>query len=153
MKKIIIFLIFFLLLFNINFNYEDTPVMSSKDIFNDYVLTFTNDKLNFANIKLKLALFSNHESYIKRVYIKYNNKVRDYFYRKYFSFDSMDFSTGILKLKEQYNLVLQKNYLYDELDKGIAEVEINKVVVSTNHEILNKFVDKYPDVIISKMEK
>lgn len=150
MKKLFIILIFFLIISTMGNNNYDVTAMSINSNYDDCELIFENENLNLRNIKLKLALFSNHDSYIKKVYIKYNMKVKDYFDKEYFSFDNTDFNLGIEKIINEYNEVLKDNYVYDETLTDINNIQIEKVILSTNKDILNKFIIKYPKVIINK---
>lgn len=153
MRKLFIILIFFLVMFNFN-NSTQLTVMNEVNNINgiNYELIFDEENLNLRNIKLKLALFSNHDSYIKKIYIKYNNNVNDFFDKEYFSFDNRNFSDGINKIIYEYNLVLKENYLYEELDKDISNVKIDRVYLSTNKDVLDKFIKKYPNVVIKVVE-
>ena len=125
MKKITFILIFFLICIML-YPKQSNSKMVMSDINNNsnhYELIFNNENLNIGNFKLKLGLFTSYEYNITKVYIKYNDNVKEYFTNKeYFSFDSSNFNRGIEKLKNEYNLVLKQNYLYNELDKNINEI-------------------------------
>ena len=152
MKKLIIFLIFFLLL--IPKNTDSKLVMYEiNNTSNHYELIFDNDNLNIGNFKLKLGMFTSYDYNIMKVYVKYNENIKEYFKNKeYFSFDSSNFNIGIEKFKEEYNLVLKQNYLYNELDKDINNVLIEKVELYTSKDALTKFKSKNPNVIVKSIE-
>ena len=155
MKKFIIILIFFLmLLLFIPKNADSKMVMSEEyNVSNHYELIFYKENLNIGNFKLKLGIFTSYEYNINKVYIKYNDKIKEYFIDKeYFSFDSSNFNKGIEKLKDEYNLILKENYLYDELDKDINSINIEKVDIYVGKDALVKFKRKYPNVIIRQIK-
>lgn len=149
MKKLILILIFFLILICFKKNDNSQMVMGINSKSRHYELIFTNDNLNFRNFKLKLGLFTSYDYNISKVYIKYNESVKEYFKNKeYFSFDNSNFNDGIEKLKDEYNLVLENNYLYNELDKDINDVTIEKVELYASLDALDKFKSKYPNVTV-----
>ncbi|MBQ9024325.1 MAG: hypothetical protein IJ105_03775 [Bacilli bacterium] len=154
MKKLFIILIFFLIIsLLIPKNNNVKMVMSDMNNNNHYELIFKDENLNLRNIKLKLGLFTSYEYNIPKIYIKYNENIKDYFNNKdYFSFDSSNFNIGIEKLIEEYNIVLQDNHLYDELDKDISDIIIEKVEIYCEQDALDKFKDKYPNVIINRLD-
>lgn len=154
MKKLIIILIFFLIVsLIIPKNNKELMVMSNKNNDNNhYELIFDNENLNLRNIKLKLGIFTSYEYNITRIYIKYNDNIKQYFTNKdYFSFDSSNFNKGIEKLIDEYNIVLKENYLYSELDKDIDSIIIDKVEIYCEEDAIDKFKAKYPNVIINRM--
>lgn len=154
MKKLILILVFFLFTIFSLPRINDTKMVMS-DInskSNNYVLIFDKDILTFRNFKLKLGLFTSYEYKITKVYIKYPENIKEYFKNKeYFSFDNSNFNNGIQKMKEEYNLVLKENYLFDELDKDINDVVIEMVELFCEEDALDKFKEKYPDVIINRI--
>ena len=155
MKKLVVILIFFLAVsLLIPKNNSEKMVMSDiNDNDNHYELIFKNENLNLRNFKLKLGVFTSYEYNITKIYIKYNDSIKEYFNDKeYFSFDSSNFNNGIEKLKEEYNVVLNENYLYDELDKDIENIVIEKVELYCEKAALNKFKEKYPNVIINRLK-
>lgn len=150
MKKLIIFLIFFLFCMVLLIKNEKTQMtMSNINTSNHYELIFDNDSLNLHNFKLKLGLFTSFDYNITKVYIKYNENVKDYFKNKnYFSFDSSNFNRGIENIKEEYNVVLKQNYLYEEMEKNDIEVQIEKIDLYASKDAITKFRSKYPLVTI-----
>ena len=98
MKRLLIFLIFFLfyILF-VNKNVELKPVMTyENDNSSQYELLFDEELLNINNFKLKLGLFTKYDFRINKVYIKYKEKLKDYFKDKeYFSFDNSNINNGL----------------------------------------------------------
>ena len=157
MKKLIIFLTFFLLIISFIHTKEDSIEVASINEYNNnncYELDFSNELLNFRNFKLKLGLFTSYNYDIKKVYINYPEKIKDYLKEKrYFSFDSSDFNLGIEKVKEEYNILLKEKYLFDELDDDINNVVIKKVFICAEDAGIKKFENKYPNVIVKKNEK
>ena len=150
MKKIIIFLTFFLFILSFTIKNEKyVDVMSYDNINNGYYeLDFSNELLNFKNFKLKLSLFNN----IRKVYIDYPERIKDYVNdKKYFSFDNSNLERGIVKLKEEYNILLKDKYLFDELDQDINNVIIKKVLIYADDFTIKKFKYKYPNVIVKKI--
>jgi len=154
MKKLIFIMIFFLFIsFLIPKKDNSKMVMANINNTNYYRLIFNNENLNLGNFKLKIGLFTSYDTKIKKIYFKYNDNIKDYFKDKnYFSFDNSNFNIGIEKLKEEYNLVLKDNYLYNELDKDINTVTIKMVELYTESEAINKFKQKYPNVKILSIE-
>lgn len=155
MKKLTFILIFFLICIML-YPKQSNSKMVMSDINNNsnhYELIFNNENLNIGNFKLKLGLFTSYEYNITKVYIKYNDNVKEYFTNKeYFSFDSSNFNNGIEKLKNEYNLVLKQNYLYNELDKNINDISIERVEIYTSEDALTKFKRKYPLVTIKNIQ-
>lgn len=153
MKKFIIISIFFLFIILFNNSIDETEMAMATNINDNYYeLIFKNEDLNFRNFKLKLGIFTSYEYKITKVYIDYNENIKEYFVDKeYISFDNTNFNLGIEKLKEEYNVMLKEKYLYDEIDKDINDIKISKVEIYTTQEALNKFKSKYPNVIINRI--
>ena len=152
MKKFIIFLMFFLLVLT-SVKTEDNaagvmaPVNSNSDY---YELNFKDEILNLRNFKLKLGLFTSYEYKITKVYIDYPESIKEYFNdKKYFSFNGNNLSAGIENLKYEYNLVLKENYLYEELEKNMDDIVISRVDIYCEKEAIEKFKEKYKNVIIN----
>lgn len=144
MKRLLIFLIFFLfyILF-VNKNVELKPVMTyENDNSSQYELLFDEELLNINNFKLKLGLFTKYDFRINKVYIKYKEKLKDYFKDKeYFSFDNSNINNGIESLKNEYNVILKNNYLYDE---SVEDIVIEKVEVYADENSISELKKKYP---------
>ena len=154
MKKLVVLLMFFLFIIS-NFFYKNDvkTVMGNINNNNHYELIFDNENLNLKNFKLKMACILSNEHNIKKVYLKYPERIKEYFNNKeYFSFDNSNFNDGIQRLKEEYNIVLKENYLYDELDNNISDITIEKVEIYTSKDALTKFKEKYPNVIVKYLE-
>ena len=147
MKKIIIILTFFLIyILFVNKKTDINPVMLYDDSSSYYELLFDEELLNINNFKLKVGMFTKYDFKVTKVYIKYKEKLKDYFSDKeYFSFDSSNINKGIENLKEEYNLVLKRNYLYDE---KIEDIVIEKVEVYSDDNTINIIKNKYPLVKI-----
>ena len=145
MKKLIILIFFLFCICCINESNETKMTMANINSNTHYELIFDNEMLNIRNFKLKLGLFTSYDYNITKVYINYNENIKEYFKDKeYFSFDSSNFNKGIENLKEEYNLVLKNNYLYKELDEDINDVLIKKVEIYASEEAIIKFKNKYP---------
>ena len=150
MKKFVIFLIFFLFLIVLYNKEESMYVMSEEKNENyKYELDFSNENLNFNNFKLKLAVFTSYDFKITKVYIDYNDNIKDFFNKDYFSFSSNNLTIGISRLKEEYSIILNNNYLYDE---DLYNVRIRKIEIYTTTDALTIFKDKYPSVIINRVQ-
>ena len=141
MKKIIAFLIFFLI--PINTYSTEIPVFNEYN--NYYELDFKNENLDLGNFKLKMATFTSYEYNIKKVYI--NNSIKEYY-----SFNNESFNDGIESLKEEYIENLKENYMYNELDNDINNTIISKVELYCEQDALTIFKKKYPKVIIKNIE-
>ncbi|MBO6145195.1 MAG: hypothetical protein J6O62_00155 [Bacilli bacterium] len=141
MKKIIVFLIFFLI--PINTYSTEIPVFNEYN--NYYELDFKNENLDLGNFKLKMATFASYEYNIKKVYI--NNSIKEYY-----SFNNESFNDGIESLKEEYIENLKENYMYNELDNDINNAIISKVELYCEQDALTIFKKKYPKVIIKNIE-
>ena len=154
MKKFIIFVTFFLLILILFNNYSVTKVKAIEDFDNSnnhYELIFDNELLNFRNIKLKLGLFTSYNYKITKVYIKYPNNIKDKIDKEYFSFDDVNFNKGVEELELEYANILKSKYLFDELEKGINDVQISKIEIYVENDGINKFKNKYPNVIINRL--
>ena len=153
MKKLIIFLTFFLCLLifdNHKENLEFTMVDSEDD--NYYSLLFDDENLCIRNFKLKLAVFSPYENKVMKVYIKYPTKISENLKDKiYFSFDNTNMNRGIEKLKQEYTLLLKEKNVFDMLDGNIDDTKIYKLELFATKDALIKFTSKYPSVKIQKM--
>lgn len=155
MKKILkisLLLIIILCLFNlINNDNISKIVFKENDSNNHYKLVFDKEPLTFRTIKLKLSTFVSN-GYITKIYIKYNENIKDYFKGKeYFSFDNSNINTGIESLKKEYMDILDKNYLYSELDKNINDVVIQSVDVYVSDDVISRFKNKYPNVKVESI--
>ena len=147
MKKLIIILIFFLFIFLLPKESKSKMVMNNIDNnSNHYELVFDNDYLCIRNFKLKLSIFSNPEHVITKIYFYDLENIKEYF-----SFDNSNFNIGIEKLKDEYNLLLKNNYLYNELDKDIDDAQIKRVELYTSIDALTKFKNKYPLVKVKNI--
>lgn len=158
MKKYIIFIfllisIYILLNFNIDKHIkDDIPVMGDIRTYNlkemEYELIFEDEILNLSNFKLKLATFISYNSKIKRIYIDYPNSVKEYFNSKeYFSFNDKNINEGIELIKAEYKNILEKNNLYQSIDNfSDNNIIINKVIVQSGAQAIEKFKSKYPNV-------
>ena len=157
MKKYLVCLLSFLFLFY-SYNelkrveYEDLSVMSEirtyNNIQNKYELIFDDEVLNLSNFKLKMANFSNNSSNIREIYLNYPNNLKDYFKDiKYISVTGNDLNEIIKIIKERYEEVLIKNNVYE---RGYTDnnISINKVILESNIQIVDKFKIKYPNVKI-----
>lgn len=157
MKKYLVCLLSFLFLFY-SYNelkrveYEDLSVMSEirtyNNIQNKYELIFDDEVLNLSNFKLKMANFSNNSSNIREIYLNYPNNLKDYFKDiKYISVTGNDLNEIIKIIKEKYEEVLIKNNVYE---RGYTNnnISINKVILESNIQIVDKFKIKYPNVKI-----
>ena len=157
MKKYLVCLLSFLFLFY-SYNelkrveYEDLSVMSEirtyNNIQNKYELIFDDEVLNLSNFKLKMANFSNNSSNIREIYLNYPNNLKDYFKDiKYISVTGNDLNELIKIIKERYEEVLIKNNVYE---RGYTNnnISINKVILESNIQIVDKFKIKYPNVKI-----
>ena len=144
MYKTVIFLIFFLIVLS-NIPSEERFVFNEISNSNYYELDFMNDNLNFGNFKLKMAPFTSYEYNIKKIYI---NDIQ----KGYLSFDNSNFNIGIEKLKEEYKNILRENYMYNKLDNDINNVRINRVYLYTEQIAISNFSEKYPKVIIKRIE-
>ncbi len=157
MKKYLVCLLSFLFLFY-SYNelkrveYEDLSVMSEirtyNNIQNKYELIFDDEVLNLSNFKLKMANFSNNSSNIREIYLNYPNNLKDYFKDiKYISVTGNDLNELIKIIKERYEEVLIKNNVYE---RGYTNnnISINKVILESSIQIVDKFKIKYPNVKI-----
>lgn len=157
MKKYLVCLLSFLFLFY-SYNelkrveYEDLSVMSEirtyNNIQNKYELIFDDEVLNLSNFKLKMANFSNNSSNIREIYLNYPNNLKDYFKDiKYISVTGNDLNEIIKIIKERYEEVLIKNNVYE---RGYTNnnISINKVILESSIQIVDKFKIKYPNVKI-----
>lgn len=155
MKKLVVLSIFFLIIIS-NFSYKEdikTVMGNANNDNNHYELIFDKENLNLRNLKLKMSIFLSNEHNIKKIYLKYPEKLKDYFNnKKYFSFDNNNFNDGIQRLKEEYNVVLKENYLYDELNNDICDITIQKVEIYASKDALIKFKEKYPNVIVKYLK-
>lgn len=147
---LIIILLFSIFLFKENEN--DIPVMGDVRVYKikdgEYMLNFEDEGLTLSNLKLKLAVFTSYKSIIKRIYINYPNNSKEYFNNKeYFSFNNEDINEGISKIKEEYIRILEENNAYNLIENlSESNISINKVLVQTELEALDKFKNKYPNV-------
>lgn len=161
MKKYFVF-IFIFLLFTINIilflniskdEYNiDMSVMGEIRTYNlredEYELIFDEEILNLSNFKLKMALFTSSNCNIKKIYINYPYNVKEYFKGKeYISVTGNNLNYIIDLIKEEYTNVLKENNSYEEgyTDNNIS---INKVVIQSGAEVIDKFKIKYPKVKI-----
>ena len=154
MKKLIIltFFLFLILLSNQKSNTEFVMGNNINSNNNYYQLDFGNELLNIRNFKLKLGIFTSYEYKINKIYIRYNENIKDYFKDKeYFSFDSHTLNWGIENLKNEYSTILKENHLYDELEKDMDELVIEKIDIFCEREAIDKFLEKYPNVIIKNI--
>lgn len=159
MKKYFISIISVLLIYGffsfniVNSNEEDNiPVMSELRTYNlreeEYELVFDNEPLNLTNFKLKMALFSSLDCDIRKIYINYSDKVKEYFVNKeYISVTGNNLNNIIDRVRNEYIGVLEANNLYDDefIDNNIS---INKVIVQGGAEVIDRFRIKYPKVEI-----
>ena len=160
MKKLIYILMFFLVLSFIfykiyNKYIEDEVVMAEINDSNSfyYSLNFNSDALNFRNFKVKLGLFTSYNYYIKKVYIKYPQNIKEKLTdKKYFSFDNYNFNDGIQKVKNEYIILLRENHLYDELEKDLDNTMIERVDLYCDLDALTKFKKKFPNVIVTELQ-
>ena len=156
MKKLFIsifFLLFFILII-LNNQKVSLPVMSETSDNNNYYyeLDFNNDILTIRNFKLKLGIFTSYDYYIKKIFIKYPNNIKEKLIdKKYFSFDNSNFNKGIERLRNEYIIMLKNKYLYDELEKDIDNTVIEKVHLYCTKDALIKFRNKYPNVKINEL--
>ena len=156
MKKVLISLFFLFCLFMLILNNEDESQFVMGEITQNnsyyYELDFNNDILTFRNFKLKLGIFTSYNYYIKKVFIKYPGNIKDRLLdKKYFSFDNSNFNFGIERLKNEYIVMLKDNNLYDELDKDINDVVIEKVHLYCTRDALTKFMYKFPNVRVNEL--
>lgn len=154
MKKLIILIFFLFCIIFLNVQKQDSKtVMGSNTTTNNYYqLDFSNELLNIRNFKLKLGIFTSYEYKINKVYIKYKENIKEYFYDKeYFSFDSHTLNSGIEKLKNEYITILKENHLYNELEKDMDELVIEKIDIFCEKEAIDIFKEKYPNVIIKNI--
>ena len=160
MVKFIKILTFFLILifvfYNVYVGVDDSKLVMYETKVNNkyyYQLDFTNDVLNFRNFKLKLGLFTSYNYYIKRVYIKYPENIKEKFSdKRYFSFDNSNFNDGIQRIKNEYSVLLRDKKLYDELEKNLDDVVIEKIDLYCELGALTKFKKKFPDVIVTELQ-
>ena len=159
MKKYFISIIFVLLLYGflsfniVNSNKEEyIPVMSELRTYNlreeEYELTFDEEVLNLSNFKLKMALFSSLDCDIKKIYINYPNKVKEYFDGiEYISVTGNNLNDIVDIVRNKYISILKNNNLYDNefVDNNIS---INKVIIQGGAEVMDRFRIKYPKVKI-----
>lgn len=156
MKKFLISSILIIILlfsiFSFKENENDIPVMGDVRVYKikdgEYMLNFEDEGLTLSNLKLKLAVFTSYKSIIKRIYINYTNNSKEYFNNKeYFSFNNEDINEGISKIKEEYIRILEENNAYNLIENlSESNISINKVLVQTELEALDKFKNKYPNV-------
>lgn len=156
MKKFLISSILIIILlfsiFSFKENENDIPVMGNVRVYKikdgEYMLNFEDEGLTLSNLKLKLAVFTSYKSIIKRIYINYPNNSKEYFNNKeYFSFNNEDINEGISKIKEEYIRILEENNAYNLIENlSESNISINKVLVQTELEALDKFKNKYPNV-------
>lgn len=156
MKKFLISSILIIILlfsiFSFKENENDIPVMGDVRVYKikdgEYMLNFEDEGLTLSNLKLKLAVFTSYKSIIKRIYINYPNNSKEYFNNKeYFSFNNEDINEGISKIKEEYIRILEENNAYNLIENlSESNISINKVLVQTELEALDKFKNKYPNV-------
>ena len=156
MKKFLISSILITILlfsiFSFKENENDIPVMGDVRVYKlkdgEYMLNFEDEGLTLSNLKLKLAVFTSYKSIIKRIYINYPNNSKEYFNNKeYFSFNNEDINEGISKIKEEYIRILEENNAYNLIENlSESNISINKVLVQTELEALDKFKNKYPNV-------
>lgn len=114
----------------------------------EYELIFDKEVLNLSNFKLKMAIFTSSGCNIKKVYINYPYNVQEYFKDKeYISVTGNNLNYIIDLIKREYVNVLKENNSYEEgyTDNSIS---INKVVVQSGAEVIDKFKIKYPSVKI-----
>lgn len=150
---LIIALILFLFLFIEKNNDSKTVFIENEKNGNHYKLIFDREPLTIRTIKLKLTPFINN-GYITKIYVKYDENIKDYFKnKKYFSFDNSNINTGIDTLKKEYLSILNSNYLYNELDKDINDVIIERVDVYAEESIINNFKSKFKNVIIENINE
>ena len=157
MKRFLI-IFFFIFIFSImcfKNNDKSISVMNFNEYEgNHYELIFENELLNFRNFKLKIAPITSYEYNITKVYIKYSENIKKYFKDKeYFSFNNSNINIGLDELKKEYTKILNDNYLYNELDKDINDVVINKIDVYMSPDAVKKLRIKYPKIIIKKNNK
>lgn len=130
----------------------DISVMGEIRTYNlredEYELIFDDEILNLSNFKLKLALFSSSNSNIKKIYINYPYNVKEYFKNKeYISVTGNNLNYIIDLIKEEYINTLKESNSYEDvyIDNNIS---INRVVVQSMAETIDKFKIKYPKVKI-----
>lgn len=160
MRKLVSILTFFLVLclifiFICKDDNESKLVMYEPKSKNNYYyrLDFNNEVLTFRNFKLKLGLFTSYNYYIKKVYVKYPKYIKDKFIdKKYFSFDNSNFNDGIEKIKKEYIILLREKYLYEELEKDMDDVVLERVDLYCELDALTKFKRKFPNVIVSELQ-
>lgn len=133
-------------------NEYDMSVMGEIRTYNlredEYELIFDEEVLNLSNFKLKMALFSSSNCNIKKVYINYPYNVQEYFKDKeYISVTGNNLNYIIDLIREEYTNILKENNNYEDgyTDNNIS---INKVVIQSGAEVINKFKIKYPNVKI-----
>lgn len=114
----------------------------------EYELIFDEEILNLSNFKLKMALFSSSSSSIKKVYINYPNNVKEYFEnKKYISVTGNNLNYIIDLIKEKYINILKENNSYED-EYTNNNIIINKIIVESRAEVMDKFKIKYPNVKI-----
>lgn len=150
----LLFVIYISLFFNITKEVDDydMSVMSEIRTYNlredEYELIFDEEILNLSNFKLKMALFSSSNCNIKKVYINYPYNVKEYFEDKeYISVTGNNLNYIIDLIKEEYTNTLKENNSYEE-EYTDNNISINKIVVQSMAEVIDKFKMKYPKVKI-----
>lgn len=137
MKKTLIILII-LSLFITLFDYKIINA-ESNTTYSSYELEFKDENLNLKNLKLKLAPFFEHTSYIKSIYFCENDKP--------YSFNYKDVNESIEYLKNYYINDYKENR--EILNNNI---KIEKVIVYSNNKVIAKYKKKYPKISISRLD-
>lgn len=153
--KIILIIILFLFIFNfMQYKNEDKQVFIENNVNGKhYKLIFDNEPLSIRTIKLKLNSFVTNGC-ITKVYIKYNDNIKDYFKSKnYFSFDNSNINIGIETLKREYISILNDNYLYDDIEKDINNIVIESVDVYAEESVINNFKNKFKNVKVEMIKE
>lgn len=159
LKYFISIIVILFILFSYNIEDKDNkeyniPVMNEirnyNDTYNEYTLIFDKENLNLYNLKLKLSLFNSNDNYIKKIYIKYSNRVEEYFKDKeYFSFYGKNLNEKIENLKNEYIEVLRKNNMFSDIENlSLNNIVIEKVEVVSDIKNIETFKYKYPLVNI-----
>ena len=77
MKKLIILIFFLFCICCINESNETKMTMANINSNTHYELIFDNEMLNIRNFKLKLGLFTSYDYNITKVYINYNENIKE----------------------------------------------------------------------------
>lgn len=161
-KKVIVFIFITILIVIVGIKYkphQDIEILDSYEVFYndkeynlynnyDYYLVFDEYKLDSNNFRQILSFFDTYKNQIIEVYPDinplYNKVLKDINKINYYG---KNIDEGLSNIYKEYINILEKNHLYEELDKVYTYgIRINKIKINTSLNILNIFINKYKGI-------